>query len=156
MLQRVFKSKATRLLTLGILCITAFAFSTKPGGEGFEIYINNKLVLQRFGDQMNKVQNLQVTQWSADDNLTIKYHHCGRVGKNRIITVKDGQNKILKEWKFADLSTTPMDCKMKEIVGLQKVNAGTLNIYYSSTELPKGRQLASLTFASANAKVAVK
>jgi hypothetical protein len=75
------------------------------------------------------------------------------VGKNRSLTIKDGQNKILKEWHFADGSAgkAAMSCKVKDIIGLKKGNGSvTLNLYYSSTELPKGRQLASLVVASQN------
>ena len=66
----------------------------------------------------------------------IKYHHCGQVGKSRSITIKDGQNKILKEWHFADVSKTDaaMTCKVKDIPGLKKGNGTiTLNLYYSSS-----------------------
>jgi len=72
------------------------------------------------------------------------------MGKNRSLTIKDGQNKTLKEWHFADAATgkVAMTCKVKDIVGLKKNNGTiTLDLYYSSNELPKGRQLASLVVA---------
>jgi len=59
----------------------------------------------------------------------------------------------LKEWHFADASSADaaMTCKVKDIAGLKKGNGTiTLNLYYSSSELPKGRQLASLVVASPN------
>ena len=135
------------------LSFTLLSFTTNRGGEGFEIYLNSKLVLQQFGSQLNNVKNIQLNQNSPNDELTIKYHHCGQVGKSRSITIKDGQNRILKEWHFADVSkgSAAMTCKVKDIVGLKKGNgSATLNLYYSSTELPKGRQLASLVVASGN------
>lgn len=132
---------------------TLLSFTNNKGGEGFEIYLNSKLVLQQFGSQLNNVKNLQLDQSSPNDELTIKYHHCGQVGKNRTITIKDGQNKILKEWHFADVSkgSAAMTCKVKDIVGLKKGNGTvTLNLYYTSSELPKGKQLVSLVVESKN------
>jgi hypothetical protein len=135
------------------MCFTLFSFTDRKGGEGFEIYLNNKLVLQQFGNQLNTVKSLQLDQRSSNDELSVKYHHCGRVGKSRSITIKDGQNKILKEWHFTDATNAAaaMTFKVKDIPGLKKGNGAiTLNLYYSSSELPKGRQLASIVVASQN------
>lgn len=134
-------------------CFTLFSFTDHKGGEGFEIFLNNKLVLQQFGSQASNVKSLPLDQFSANDELTIKYYHCGKVGKNRSITIKDGQNKILKEWHFADAETpnAAMTCKVKDIPGLKKGNGTViLNLYYSSSELPKGRQLTSIVVESKN------
>jgi len=147
---KTFKSLGASLALIFSLGLQSF---TNKGGEGFEIYLNSKLVLQQFGSQLNQVKSLQLDQSSSNDELTIKYHHCGQVGKNRSITIKDGQNKILKEWHFADVSKggAAMTCKVKDIIGLKKGKGPvTLNLYYSSSELPKGRQLASLVVASGN------
>jgi hypothetical protein len=135
------------------LCFALLSFSNGKGGEGFEIYLNNKLVLQQYGNQLNTVKSLQIDQRYSNDELTIKYYHCGRVGKSRSITIKDGQNKILKEWNFSDaaVANAAMTCKVKDILGLKKGNGTiTLNLYYSSSELPKGRQLASIVVESKN------
>jgi hypothetical protein len=80
-----------------------FSFSTIHGGEGFEIYLNNKVVLQQFGSNMNNVKTLKLDQAVANDEISVRYHHCGRVGKNRTITIKDEQDKVLKQWKFSDV-----------------------------------------------------
>jgi hypothetical protein len=149
-LNKKFIAMASMLLSL---CFTLFSFSEPKGGEGFEIYLNNKLVLQQYGSQLNAVKSLQLDARSSTEELTIKYHHCGRVGKSRNITIKDGQNNILKEWRFADVANADaaMACKVKEILSLKKGNGtNTLNLYYSSSELPKGRQLASIVVASQN------
>ena len=150
---KTIKSSVATVSSLLLLSFTLLAFSGRKGGEGFEIYLNKKLVLQQYGSQLNNVKSIQLDQGSANDELTVKYHHCGQAGKNRSVTIKDDQNKILKEWHFADVSTgdAPMTCKVKDIIGLRKGNGTiTLNLYYSSSELPKGRQLASLVVASPN------
>jgi hypothetical protein len=149
-MKTIKKSAAMASVMLSV-CFTLLSFTSNKGGEGFEIYLNKKLVLQQYGSDVNAVKSLQLDQRSANDELTIKYHHCGRVGKSRSITIKDGQNKILKEWHFADVATASaaMSCKVKDILGLKKANGPvTLNLYYSSSELPKGRQLASIVVES--------
>jgi hypothetical protein len=147
------KSSVATASILMFLSFTLFSFTHRKGGEGFEIYLNSKLVVQQFGNQLNDVKSIQLDQNAPNDELTIKYYHCGQAGKNRSIVIKDGQNKILKEWHFADASPgkAAMTCKVKDITGLKKGNGSvTLNLYYSSTELPKGRQLASIVVPAQN------
>ncbi len=136
-------SKATMLL---ITTAALLSFSPKFGGEGFEILLDGKVVLQQFGKDINNVKNLQLKANSPNDKLTIKYYHCGRVGKNRTVTIKDGQDKLLKEWRFRDVATpvSDMSCNVKDILDLQRKNNKIFKIFYSSTELPNGRQLVSV------------
>ena len=146
------KSIISKTMTLVALAATIFSFSSKPGGEGFEILLNNKVVLQQYGSEMNTVKSLQLNQNSPNDQLTIKYYHCGRVGKNRIVTIKDDHNNVVKEWRFADAGTpvAAMSCSVKEIINLKKANSNTFKLYYSSSELPKGRLLASVIIGNSN------
>lgn len=143
------KSITSKTMALFAICTTLFSFSTKPGGEGFEIYLNNKVVLQQFGGDMNTVESLQLNSSGNNDKLTIKYHHCGKVGKNRIITVKDGQNKVLKQFRYADAVTpvSPMAVNVNDILSFKKKD-NTLKLFYSSSELPNGRVLASINASS--------
>ena len=136
------------MILLGVSVAMLSSFAPKPGGEGFEIYLNNKLVLQKFNDDMKKVPVLQLDKRNASDQLSVKYHHCGKIGKDRVITVKDEKNKILRQWKFADVSTVmgAMTCNVKELLSLEKLNATQLKLYYTSTELPEGRQLVAIEF----------
>lgn len=154
------KTKIIPVIALLVMSAVLSSFSVKKGGEGFEIFLNNKLVLQQFGNQMNTVKSIQLDQRFSDDQLVVKYHHCGHVGKNRSIAIKDERNRILKEWKFANVSAAgltvsdaAMSFRVKDILSLQKNNPGKLNLYYSSAELPKGRLLATIVTAeSAKAK----
>jgi hypothetical protein len=147
MLAITSKTKAAKKLAGLIFCATLFSFSSGSGGEGFEIYLNNKVVLQQFGSNMNTVKTLKLDQAAANDEIAVRYHHCGRVGKNRIITIKDEQDKVLKQWKFSDASDAAnrMTCKVKDIMGLKNSKGATLKLYYSSSELPKERQLVSIS-----------
>ena len=133
-----------------------FSFSVKTlssyknnfGGEGFEVYLNDKLVLQQYGEKMNTVKTLALDQSASNGQLAIRYYHCGKPGKSRIVTIKDDQNVVLKEWRFGDAkdASAKVSCNVKDIFALPKFKAGKkLNLYYSATELPNGRLLATLT-----------
>ena len=123
-----------------------FSFSAHFGGEGFEITLNGKTILQKFGKEMDNVNVLKISQVSAKDVLTIKYHHCGKVAKQRVVTIKDGQDNVLTQLRFADDSKpyTAMSFSLKDIVSLKKNQGSTLKIYYASSELPGGRLLTSI------------
>ncbi|MGZ8515941.1 MAG: hypothetical protein ACXWWD_01260, partial [Chitinophagaceae bacterium] len=101
---------------------------------------------------MNQVKLLNLEKAADNDQLSVRYHHCGRVGKSRIITIKDAQDKVLKEWKFTDVPDVAarMSCKVKDILGLRNGKNNTLKLYYSSSELPKGRQLTSIVTGTKN------
>ncbi|MEO7923024.1 MAG: hypothetical protein ABIR30_05050 [Chitinophagaceae bacterium] len=144
------KSIISKTMALALTAIALFSFSPRPGGEGFEIFLNNKVVLQQYGSDMNTVKSLALAQSSIEDKLTIKYHHCGKVGKNRIVSIRDGQNKTLKEFHYADVSTpvAGMVINVKDILSFKKGNR-ILKLYYSSTELPNGRVLATLQAGNA-------
>jgi len=135
-------AKATLLL---LFSTTLFSFSAKPGGEGFEILLNNKVLLQKFGNEMNTIQSLQLSQMAPEDQLTIKYYHCGKLGKNRVITVRDAQNIIVKEFHYPDAATVSMALPINNLLALKKASHVVLKLYYSSSELAAGRELATIS-----------
>ncbi len=146
------------LVLMAALSLSLFSFTAKinrtvfgndatAGGEGFEIYLDNKLVLQQFGKEMNTVKTVYLDQRTGNGELAIRYFHCGRAGKNRVVMIKDEQRNVLKEWRFDNVNdaSTKMCCNVKEILALPKLKAGKkLNLYYASTEIPGGRLLAIL------------
>ena len=143
-------SKAMMLVALAAALLS---FSPRFGGEGFEILLNGKVLLQQFGKDLNTVKNLQLGQVSANDKLTIRYHHCGNVGKNRVVTIKDGQDRVLKQWRYKDSESrvAEMQCSTQDIITLKKAGTDVFKIYYSSSELPNGRMLASISVGNNDA-----
>ncbi len=137
-----------KTFALVAVAATLLSFSPNFGGEGFEISLNGKVVLQRFGKNMDDVKPLQLSQASPNDKLTIKYHHCGKVGKNRTVTIKDAQDQLIKTWKFKDVETAVggMSCSVQDILSLKKGSNNVFKLYYSSSELPGGRLLTSVVF----------
>lgn len=131
-----------------------FPVKSDFGGEGFEVYLNNKLVLQQFGEKMNNVKSIELDQSASNGQLAIRYFHCGQPGKSRVVTIKDEQNVVLKEWRFGDTkdASAKLCCNVKDILALPKIKTGRkVNLYYTSAELPKGRLLAILTTVKNNA-----
>ena len=138
----------SKTFALVAIAATILSFTANFGGEGFEISLNGKIVLQQFGKDMDKIKTLQLNSASPNDKLTIRYHHCGQVGKNRLVTIKNADNNPLKVLRFTDVNTPvgDMSCTVKELLSLQKRRNGALKIFYSSSELPKGRQLVDVVF----------
>ncbi len=142
------RSIISKTMLLFAIAATLLSFSPNFGGEGFEITLNGKIILQQFGKDMNSVKNIQLTHSAPGDKLGIRYYHCGRIGKNRIVAIKDGKDKLLKEWRFSD-ATAPGDmcCQVKEIYSLRE-SSNVLKLYYSSSELPEGRMLTLITIGN--------
>ena len=94
---------------------------------------------------MNTVQSLECSQSAANSRFIIKYYHCGKLGKNRIVTIKDAQNNVLKEFNFAD-AKTPTGVIALDVKDVPKLKKGSesLKLFYSSSELSNGRLLASV------------
>lgn len=132
-----------------VLCFGLLSFASKRGGDSFEIWLNGKRLIQQFVHVSNGVQTLQLTPTSENEKLDIYYRHCGQTGTNRYITIKDESDHALKVWKFTDAngSDAAMSIKVKDILSLKKNKNSKLNIFYSSAELPKGRELASLALS---------
>lgn len=154
------KKITARTVVLASLFITAFAFTSKAGGDVFEIYLNNKLLVRQFMHEPLDLKTLALTQANINDELVVYYNHCGTVGKGRSIAVKDPKGNIIKQWKFADTKDKkgPMTIAVRELLQLEK-KSGQLNMYYTSQELPKGQLLTAFnqsgkntTSANANTK----
>jgi hypothetical protein len=143
--------KLRALITLSAVAISValFSFVPVPGGEGFEVYKNNKLILEQFGNDMKNVKTLQLDDIQSTDLLTIKYFHCGEVGKNRHIIIRNTGNSELKNWQFTNTSLQDkgMSFHPAEIIRNGK-NVNKVSVFYTSTEIPKEKLLVMLQFKS--------
>lgn len=149
MLSLISKAKALQIFAMAAICVTLFSFSGSKGGEMFEVYLNNKLLIQQHINEPNPVKSIQIDPASVNDELKVKYFHCGQIGKDRTITIKDAQNKTIKQFHFADSEkNAAISCKVKDFTVLLKPGVQELKLYYSAKELPAGKLLASLTTTS--------
>lgn len=139
--------------------LTLFAvltsFSGTWGGDSYQVYVNNKLILEQYVHGQKGVKTLQLNQSGVNDQVTVVYSHCGKTGTARNITLRDGKNKVLKEWTFADYekngAKAAMNCQAKDIMELKKQSGqDRLNLYYSSKEMPEGKLLVYIITAKDN------
>jgi hypothetical protein len=124
-----------------------YSFVTPTGGEGFEIYLDNKLVLQQFNQEMKHTKNIQLTANHRSSELKVKYYHCGMAGKSRTLELKNADQKIVKQWQFenSEGKNFAITVAVKDILSSrEKAGDGNIYLYYSSKEAPQGRLLAGI------------
>jgi hypothetical protein len=144
------KLQSKRMISLAIgslVCAVLFSFSPRLGGDSFSIYLNKKLLFQQYVYNHDGLKTVSLANATEKDVLNVHYSHCGSIGNNRSIAIKDSQNKILKEWRFPDVakgSEGEMSCQVRDILALQKANKGRVNLVYASRELPEGKTLATI------------
>ena len=134
-------------IVMGIITLSMglASFSKEKGGDYFEIYLNNRLVIQQVLHSDKNVKQISLQQSNYNDQIKVVYSECGRIGQERKITIKDGQNRVIKQWSFENGTKTAkeMTFKAKDILDLKKGDA-VLQLVYSSKELSKGQILASI------------
>jgi hypothetical protein len=134
-------------LLLSVLALSFFCLSAFAGGEHYQVYLNNKLVLVKHISEPISVMSL-LDKTNSSDQVVIHYSHCGQRGKDRHVSLKNDRGETVKEWAFTD-EKDGMSIPAREIAALQK-KYGQLTLSYSSRELPKGRALASLNGTGKN------
>ena len=130
------------------LVILLSSTSPAPGGEGFEIYLNSKLVVQHWGADFQELKTIQLEKVTAADKLKIKYYHCGRSAKNRTVLIQTEQGQTLKTFRYPD--TAPVTAMEVPLGGLVHTKSTRLKLFYSSSELPSGRTIATLKTTSSS------
>src|SRR4051812_12239784 len=119
-----FNRAFIKVFTLITLSLTAFGFTSKFGLDGYEIYLNNKLILKQYVNQPVSLRVLQLDKANEGDELHIKYTHCANKGPGtgRSIVLEDEQGNALKKWAFADATGSDfnMTIAVKELLQLKK------------------------------------
>jgi hypothetical protein len=146
--QFISKLSGVKLLTCAVLSAVLLSFSG-IGGEGYTIRMGDRLLLEQHVTLKSAVPNFSLYQRDAGKALFIYYSHCGQIGVSRSIAIKDGQNRVLKEWKYADAvsGNAPMVCKVKDILALGGEAGGSVQLVYSSKEIPSGKVLANVALS---------
>ena len=146
------KAFATRFVAV-IIFASLSSFALMPGGDTFSIYLNNKLVAQEHV-QSRKIAAPLLLDDGAEGELRILYSHCGETGSSRKLSLRNSNNKVLKEWSYPDVDKTqkdPMAFQIKEIKQFKKGNAG-LALFYTAKELPKELMLAPIEWSEKTAR----
>jgi hypothetical protein len=150
------KSLWTKSLMLLALFATLTSFSGNWGGDSYQVYVNGKLVMDQYVHGQKGIKTIALQQANANDQVSVVYSHCGAAGKSRTISLRDGNNKVLKQWTFDDAGTNGskpamMSCKAIEILNVKKTSGlDRVNLFYTSKELPEGRLLAYIITAKDN------
>ena len=149
------KSIGAKALVLLALFATLTSFSGNWGGDSYQVYVNGKLILEQYVHNQKGVKTIALQQANTNDQVSIVYSHCGASGKSRTISVRDANNKVLKQWTFDDAATgtktAMMSCKAVEILNVKKTSGlDRLNLFYTSKELPEGKLLAYIITARDN------
>ncbi|HEY5749757.1 MAG TPA: hypothetical protein VIU12_27000 [Chryseolinea sp.] len=138
---------------LGVaLCFVLFGLSATSGAHSVQVYLDNKLVIDQYINRKADAAKLDLDRAENNSQLIVKYSECGRTVTGRKITLKDSDNKVLKEWKFEGSSTgaqESMPCPVKDILALKTKKNNTLKLYYSSDDFPEGQQIAYLHLGGA-------
>lgn len=132
-----------------ILLYSTALFSAYPGGDTLEIYVNGKQLLQQFIHMDKSVKTVSFPQPAASDKVEIYYSHCGTPGTNRVLTLKDDKNNLVKEFKFPDTKAkrASMTFTWKD---LKRSASSKLNVFYQSKEIPTARLIAVLSPSNQN------
>ena len=133
-------------ITISLLAISPvlISFSSPRGGEGFEVYLDGKVIMQRFGQELNKPALLKLDNKSKTSEIKLRYYRCGATAKNKKIVLRSSANKWLKEWKLSDASDNTMTCRVADLT----VNGSQLRLYFVSTDDPKGKLLTDISVTS--------
>jgi hypothetical protein len=81
------------LLTVSVALSSFSSTKNNFGGEGFEVYLNDKLVLQQYGKEMDIVKNLQLDQSASNGQLPYVIIIAGNQVKAALLLLKT--NKML-------------------------------------------------------------
>ncbi|WP_300600442.1 hypothetical protein [Niabella sp.] len=146
-----FNRPFIKLFTLVVCCFTVLSFTTKLGLDRYEIYLNNKLLLQQSVNQPLSLRKLQLSKAGDNDQLRIYYRHCHapNTGTNRSISIKDEAGRLLKKWSFANVTGPDqgMVIPVKELLQLERAHKQQdLSLYYAAHELSGEETLAALQF----------
>jgi hypothetical protein len=141
---------ANTLVLIAIFCSVNVFADHGTGGEHFEVYLNDKLILQQGITPTFRASALPLDNLTASDKLVIHYRQChGVVAKGRSVSIKDEKGKVLKEWKFADSDDTAMIISGNDILQLKKqYPKAEFKLCYTSTQFSENRTLAALEFKS--------
>ena len=143
---RLMKHVKRNFVIVATVAIAMLSFVTMPGGEFYRISMNGKQVIEQFLTRNTEIPTLHIDKFADADQLSVYYNHCGKIGTNRVLSLKSGNN-ILKSWNFKNSNADMMTLDMKDVVSAGATKQ-PLQLYYSSSELKEGRLLAKVELSS--------
>lgn len=147
-----FTSTATKLFA-AIATVALCSFDFVPGDASYEVYLNNERVINEHLHGQKETPTLPLNMSTAQDELSVTFSNCGKIDTGRKISLKDEQDKTLKEWSFPDSPDikNKMVIRVSEIIGFRQQHSRA-KLVYSSRELTTDVHLITLQLASATAQ----
>jgi len=142
------------LLVKAFLLLFVFIFGQSffhKGGDYFKVLLNGKMVAEQYLTHPAAIKSLSLNNANQNDRLAFYYSHCGKLGTNRAIALKNDHGNVLKEWKFSDARLPEMQISVKEVLKASS-NLNSTSVYYISNEIPNGKLLINLHVPAAVAK----
>jgi len=149
MLQAIYLKKALRTILLVAAWMAGSNFSAKAGLDSYQIYLNDKLILQQSVRDPLNLSALPITNANINDKLVIYYSQCNapnKIGKGRSLIIRDAAGNLVKEWKFEDAEgSSRMEIPVRELLALENKYANnTLTIFYTAQGMNRDQRLISL------------
>jgi hypothetical protein len=151
--QPVIRSLSALLLIIIVALLSSFLI--RPGGDHFQVYLNNKLVIEEHIYGRTKNVPLKLTESTGE--LKVDYSHCGVTGTARTLSLKDENNKVLQEWKFIDVNPKmkdPMMVSVAQLYEFRSISGATL--VYRARELNTDVVIAPVVWPKVTKTVAAK
>jgi hypothetical protein len=149
-MKTLWNTTLSKVFAALILSFTLASFTSLPGGESYTIDVDNKRVIEQFVTRTATMPTLALGR-NSSEMISIYYNHCGSVGNNRSLVLKNSEDKILKEWHFTNTSGDQMVIKAADIIRSFSASNTRLHLTYTSKELPSGRELVSFTIGNTTA-----
>jgi hypothetical protein len=132
------------------LCLLLVSFAPHPGGYSYTIHLNNKLVSEHYLTTKLETPSLALTDQMMNGTLGVYFNECGEIGKGRKLSLRTSDEKILKEWVFANSTSKhdAMEIVLKDMA--TTLASGKAAVYYTSERVTKPQLLVTLV-ASASA-----
>jgi hypothetical protein len=128
----------------GFALLFLMAFTPKMGGYSYTIHLNGKLVKDYYLTSNLETPTITLSEQDLKGTLGIYFNECGQIGASRKLSLRLSDQKILKEWNFANNTVhhDPMEFSVNEISAL--LASGKVGVYYTSERLTKPQILAYL------------
>lgn len=135
-------------ILLVLVALSAIMQSFAPmGAHSFQILLDDKQLADQYATSKMTMPKIVIDPAENHKQLVVKYNECGRTVTGRVISVKDSNNKLVKEWRFEGEATGFKDAmafNVKDIVALKNGSNNTLQLFYSSNDFREGQQIATL------------
>jgi hypothetical protein len=133
-----------------VMTASLLSFDMKPGMHSFQVFVDDKMILERYADRGLKAPNVQLS--TENKTLDVRYNECNRTVSGRSLTAKDKDDNVLKVWRYEGSTSgfkDPMSCSVKDLQALAQKNGNAVRIYYASNDFPEGLHIITATVGNA-------